>query len=166
MEAGHENLRLGRYSQAGQIYLITTVTWRRRPYFLDRKRTELVSQLSSAEETWRANHCLCWVLMPDHWHGLIQLAQGDDLSKIMRGFKGHAARRLNALAGAGDHVWAKGFHDHALRSEESVLDAARYVIANPVRAGLVRRVEDYPFWDAPFAGGRVLLDDFALPGRD
>jgi REP element-mobilizing transposase RayT len=166
MEGGHENLRLGRYSLAGQIYLITTVTWRRRPYFLDRKRAELVSQVSSAEETWRANRCLCWVLMPDHWHGLIQLAQGDDLSKVMRRFKGSTARSLNAMTGSVDHVWAKGFHDHALRGEESIVEAARYIIANPVRAGLVRCVEDYPFWDAPFVGGRVLMDDFASLGRD
>jgi putative transposase len=35
-----------------------------------------------------------------------------------------------------------------LRNEESVIDAARYIIANPLRAGLVKRVGDYPLWDA------------------
>jgi REP element-mobilizing transposase RayT len=166
METGHKNLRAGRVSLADQIYLVTTVTWRRRPYFLNRKCAELVSRLSSADETWRANRCLCWVLMPDHWHGLIQLAQGSDLSKVMRGFKGSTARSLNATTGSVDHVWAKGFHDHALRREESIVDAARYIIANPVRAGLVRYVEEYAFWDASFAGGRVLPDGFASSGRD
>jgi len=35
-----------------------------------------------------------------------------------------------------------------LRNDEDLLDVARYVVANPVRAGLVPRVGDYPFWNA------------------
>ena len=42
----------------------------------------------------------------------------------------------------------RAFHDHALRANEDLRQAARYVIANPIRAGLVRRVGDYPFWNA------------------
>jgi len=38
--------------------------------------------------------------------------------------------------------------DHALRSDEDLRAVARYVIANPVRAGLAQRVGGYPFWDA------------------
>jgi hypothetical protein len=45
-------------------------------------------------------------------------------------------------------VWKPGFHDRALRHEDSMVDAARYIVANPLRAGLVERVGDYPFWDA------------------
>jgi hypothetical protein len=29
-----------------------------------------------------------------------------------------------------------------------VLNAARYIVANPLRAGLTRRLGDYPLWDA------------------
>ena len=39
------------------------------------------------------------------------------------------------------------FHDRALRREEDVKAVARYIIANPIRAGLVRRAGDYPHWD-------------------
>jgi putative transposase len=48
----------------------------------------------------------------------------------------------------GKRVWADGFHDRALRLEDDVLIAARYIITNPVRAGLVSRVHDYSYWDA------------------
>jgi len=34
------------------------------------------------------------------------------------------------------------------RCDEGLRAVARYVIANPVRAGLAERVGDYPFWDA------------------
>jgi hypothetical protein len=45
-------------------------------------------------------------------------------------------------------MWQKGFHDRAIRREEDLRAVARYIIANPLRAGLVRRVHDYPLWDA------------------
>jgi hypothetical protein len=45
-------------------------------------------------------------------------------------------------------LWQRGFHDHALRQDDDLAAAARYVIANPVRRGLVKRVADYPHWDA------------------
>jgi putative transposase len=48
----------------------------------------------------------------------------------------------------GQAIWQSSFHDRALRSEAELKPAARYVIANPVRAGLVASVRDYPFWNA------------------
>jgi hypothetical protein len=45
-------------------------------------------------------------------------------------------------------VWERAYHDHALRREEDVVGLARYIVANPIRAGLATRVCDYPFWNA------------------
>ena len=35
-----------------------------------------------------------------------------------------------------------------LRKEEDILEIARYIVANPLRAGLVKKLNDYPLWDA------------------
>jgi putative transposase len=67
---------------------------------------------------------------------------------VVQVFKNLSARRLNALRGTSGPVWQAGFHDHALRAEEDVVAVARYVVANPVRAGLVPRVGEYGLWDA------------------
>jgi hypothetical protein len=71
------------------------------------------------------------------------------LSALIRDVKAHSSRRVReacpARAGA---VWADGFHDRALRWEEQLVDVARYIVLNPVRAGLVARVGDYSYWDA------------------
>jgi hypothetical protein len=48
----------------------------------------------------------------------------------------------------GQAVWQSGFHDRALRQEEELQTIARYIVANPLRAGLVKRVGDYAHWDA------------------
>lgn len=99
-------------------------------------------------QLWQSSALLAWVLMPDHWHGLVSLGEEHDLASTIRSLKANTARHVRLAAPHVPRVWASGYHDHALRSEEDMLEIARYIVLNPVRAGLVRRVRDYPFWDA------------------
>ena len=85
--------------------------------------------------------------MPDHWHGIIRVGEGDELSAVVQRLKTNTARQVRMEHPQIGQVWANGFHDHALRADEAVAEAARYVIRNPVVAGLVKRVGDYPFWN-------------------
>lgn len=57
-------------------------------------------------------------------------------------------RRARGVLQGQQALWQDGFHDHALRAEEDVVEVARYVVSNPLRAGLVRCLGDYPLWDA------------------
>jgi len=91
---------------------------------------------------------LAFVVMPDHVHWLIQLPDKTPLSKVLHSIKSVSAHRLNRHLKRKGRFWQDGFHDHALRKEEAVIDAARYIIANPKRAGLVSTVRDYSHWDA------------------
>jgi REP element-mobilizing transposase RayT len=149
---GHRSLRIGRRSLAGQLYLLTTVTYQRRPYFLDPGLARLAARSLSSTELWLPNRCLAWVLMPDHWHGLVELGEGEELAVAMQRVKGITARLVGMHDPQARPLWAKGFHDRALRHDESVRRAARYIVANPIRAGLVETVMDYPHWDACFIG--------------
>jgi len=90
---------------------------------------------------------LAFVVMPDHVHWLIQLEQ-ESLDKIMHAFKGVSAKHVNRLMGSRGKIWQASYHDHAVRKEEDLTGIARYIVANPVRARLVRKVGDYPLWDA------------------
>jgi len=90
---------------------------------------------------------LAWVVMPDHVHWLIEL-KDETLSTLMRGFKARSSIVLRKTGALSAPVWQAGYHDRALRREEDVVMAARYIIANPLRAGLVDKVGDYPHWDA------------------
>ncbi|MGH8493852.1 MAG: REP-associated tyrosine transposase [Moraxellaceae bacterium] len=134
-------LRHGRHSQLQQIYHITAVTKNRQPTFTDwAKGRAVVHTLIKLSEEDRA-HTLCYVVMPDHLHWLMELNSGT-LAEVMQLLKGRSARELNS------QLWQPGFHDHALRKEEDVISLARYIVTNPLRAGLVRNVADYPLWDA------------------
>ncbi len=127
--------------------MLTFTTSDRRPVFSGFDTACLASRTLAAASSWPSASLLAWVLMPDHWHGLIQL--GDEhLSRCVSRAKSAATRQWHGdHAGAGP-LWAPGFHDHGLRREESLLQVARYIVLNPVRAGLVRSCTDYPFWDA------------------
>jgi hypothetical protein len=72
----------------------------------------------------------------------MQLGEGATLSQVVRAVKSLTSHRL------GYPVWQRGYHDHALRHDEDLKAMSRYVIANPIRAGLVSSVGDYPHWDA------------------
>lgn len=146
---GYESLRRGRWSHTGGAYLVTTITYRRTRHFQDWLIASRMAALVNSPAIWHPHaELLCWVLMPDHFHGLIQLQENASLSNAMRAMKGRTARMIRPFTNAGVPIWAEGFHDRALRDEESMTDVARYVVANPVRAGLVRSVRCYPYWNA------------------
>ncbi|HEV7121871.1 MAG TPA: transposase [Rhodanobacter sp.] len=145
--SGHQALRKGRVSLSGQIYLLTIVTESRIPHFTDTELARTACRMMLAPRVWGDANALCWVLMPDHWHGLVELGDHDDLSVVMNRFKSLLSKAVQSLARV-PFRWARGFHDHALRRDEDLLAAARYIIANPVRAGLVTKVNDYPYWNS------------------
>ena len=134
-------LRRGRHSEPGRLYLITAATLNREQVFSELINARWVVQTLKNEAS--AYHVQTWayVVMPDHLHWLMQLNE-ENLSTVVGRVKRVSAARL------GRRVWQSGFHDRAVRQEEDLRAMARYVIANPVRAGLVESVADYPHWDA------------------
>jgi len=140
-------LRTGRYSEPGRIYLLTAVTHERQPIFKDWRSGRLVvRELRRAHEAGDAT-ALAWVIMPDHIHWLVELHNGD-LPRLMQVIKSRSARLINQARGRSEPVWQKGYFDRALRRDEDLKIMARYIIANPLRAGLVDHIGDYPLWDA------------------
>jgi REP element-mobilizing transposase RayT len=136
-----KDLRKGRVSLPGQVYHVTTVTLGRQPIFSElRSARVLVNALREAQARGEAT-TLAFVIMPDHMHWLLQLETGGALSKLVGAVKAVTAH------GLGGRIWQGGFHDHALRQEDDLWETARYIVANPLRAGLVQRVGDYPHWD-------------------
>jgi REP element-mobilizing transposase RayT len=145
---GHRALRLGRYSEPGRIYFLTTVTHQRTRWFDDFNLACQVSRLHLDQSSFAGARCLAWVLMPDHWHGLIELGEGHDLRRVMQRFKSRSSFEVTRASGGIGPVWARGYHDHAMRADADIRRAARYLIANPIRAGLAGSAGAYPFWDA------------------
>jgi len=146
---GQRSLRKGRHSEAGRLYHVTAATDDRKPLFLDHDLGRAMVNVWRRLDGEGASRTLAFVIMPDHVHWLFALGEAIDLSKLIDRFKAASARQVNRLRGtAGSPVWQRGYYDHALRRDEDVRAVARYIIANPVRAGLVASVRNYPLWDA------------------
>jgi len=150
-DSGHAALRRGRVSASGHVYLVTFTTWRRRPLFSCYARAMLTSSALADRRLWMRATLMAWVLMPDHWHGLVQLRDGESLHRLVGRLKCNTARWLR-MHGYRARVWAPAFHDRGIRGEPALMAAARYIIANPLRAGLAPSLAAYPFWDAVWLG--------------
>ena len=143
------DLRKGRISEGGRVYLLTTVTRDRQPLFRNFRFGRIVVNSFRYHHEKGMVSSLAFVVMPDHVHWLAELKSDNGLERLMRSFKAYTSLMINRVRGtAGQPVWQAGYHDHALRREEDIRDVAGYVVANPLRAGLVERLEDYPLWDA------------------
>lgn len=142
-----KNLRKCRISETGRPYLITTVTHDRDPLFknFDIARA-LIGELRATCNKLDLES-LAWVVMPDHLHWMFVLNHRT-VSDIIRQMKGKSAYAINKHHAHHGKVWQQGFHDHAIRKDEDIRAIARYIIGNPLRAGLVDNIGDYPFWDA------------------
>ena len=143
---GHAGLRLGRRSIAGHVYLVTFVTRDRRPLFSDPVIAHDMARAITDKRLWYRSRLMAWVLMPDHWHGLIEIGDGMPLSAYIGRLKGAVSRRLRLLHPHLPLVWQDGFHDHAIRRSESIDTIAAYLLMNPIRAGLVADLSLYPYW--------------------
>lgn len=136
-----KELRKGRHSEIGYVYHIVFSTINRSPILNDFHNARIIiKQLMDSDNNSRTE-TLSFCVMPDHVHWLFKLNKGT-LSKNIQRVKANYTRQFS------QKIWNKGFYDHAIRSDESLINVARYIVANPLRAGLVESVKDYSYWDS------------------
>ncbi len=86
---------------------------------------------------------LGYVLMPNHFH-LVLLPRGNgDLSRWMQWLLTSHVRRYHRHYHGSGHVWQGRFKAFPIEQDEHLLTVLRYVERNPLRAGLVRRAEQW-----------------------
>jgi REP element-mobilizing transposase RayT len=86
-----------------------------------------------------------YVIMPDHAHLFVVFPPtGITLSKWTQSLRSVLGKELLRLGVQKPH-WQEGFFDHLLRSSESYAEKWEYVRMNPVRAGLCRKPDDWPY---------------------
>ena len=141
-------MRKGRVSLSNHAYFITTVTNERVPWFTDMACARLaVAEMRRLHEDGFVES-LAWVVMPDHVHWLLQLQGAQSLARVVRLFKGRVARKINQMMTRSGTFWQRSYYDHGIRTDEDLRAVARYLVANPLRKGLVTCIGDYSHWDA------------------
>jgi len=126
-------------------YFLTFCTFERNRLFVAADAIGIVHEQilrAAAIETF-ALHAYCY--MPDHLHLLVESQRDDcNLKRFVaraKQYSGFYFRRANR-----QRLWQRYGYERVLRTEEQTIVVARYVVENPVRAGLVVSPLDYPFW--------------------
>jgi putative transposase len=159
------SIRLKTFDYLGQYrYAFTICTAGRRVVFTSLDVVEpLLSQFqqcSEREDVGIAAYCF----MPDHLHLLVVgLAPASDVLQFVNRAKQKTgywyARRC------GQRLWQRYSWDRILRSEEDTMTAARYILANPVRAGLTERAADYLFSGSVMFSRQAVFETFHMGPR-
>ena len=128
----------------GALYHVTSRGNARQPIFLDDGDRHIF--LDRLGEVVESHHwdCHCYCLMTNHFHLLVETPE-PNLSRGMRRLNGHYSQRFNRRHDRVGHVLQGRFTGILVEREAHILELTRYVVLNPVRAGLVGSAEDYPW---------------------
>ncbi len=128
----------------GALYHITSRGDRREDiYDNDEDRRNFLALLTEVCQThnWV---CHAYCLMGNHYHLLIETPEGN-LSKGMRQLNGVYTQIYNRAHDRAGHVFQGRYKAILLEKDNYLLEVARYVVLNPVRAGMVRSAKDWPW---------------------
>jgi putative transposase len=141
---GRRPPRLGRLFDTSPLYFVTFCTHLRKPYLA---RDEVHPAFVAYSERAQCKFNIAvgrYVIMPDHVHLFVRGSQVFSLGPWV-GLLKQALAKAARSSRAKTQLWEEGFFDHALRTNESYSQKWSYVRENPVRAGLVKSVEDWPY---------------------
>jgi putative transposase len=126
-------------------YSLTFKTSERRKLFESAAIVGLVLQQFSRAAVERQFEILVYCFMPDHVHmivrGLDTSSDAKAFIKLAKQYSGFYYARRDA----GTRLWQRYGHDRIIRDDVELLDRIRYVVNNPVAAGLVKTPEEYPY---------------------
>ena len=139
-----KSLRLGRYSDEGLFYFLTTITKDRETFFLHPTPAKIVLDALKWLDQQGKITLVSAVVMPDHLHFIAQL-KDTTLSKLMHSLKSYTANEINKALRRKGPVWERQYYVRGIMNEESLMEVVRYCLENPVRKGLVDDFRKYPY---------------------
>ena len=138
-------------------YFLTFCTFERSPVFVAAESVRIVHEQilrACAEEGFQI-HAYCY--MSDHVHFVVEAQHANsDLKRFVARAKQYAAFYFKQATK--QRLWQRYGYERVLRNEEERIAFVRYVIQNPIRAGLVDAPLEYPFWGSSKWSREELLD--------
>lgn len=166
-------MALKHYIEKGAIYYVTSVTYQRKEIFAQVLPARFLLIVIAYHKYIFEFNLFGYVVMPDHFHILIQPSERYGLPKIMQGIKGNFARKYNewyrfnhipGITSTGSRhlsadykykkgnkgilykpVWQEGYYETVMRTEKDIINRLNYLHNNPVRKGLVKNPDQYEF---------------------
>jgi putative transposase len=145
-------------------YSLTFCTKDRKRLFIDSDAVELVLAQISRAAIEHGFAVLAYCFMPDHVHLLVEgRTEHSDCKQFIARAKQYSgfyySKRFDKP------LWQRYSFEHVVRDSEKATTIARYILQNPMRAGLVTNIADYPFvgslvWSTPELLEWMMTDGF------
>jgi len=133
-----------RIELAGGVYHVTSRGDRRENiYFCDADRRAWLELLGKVCERFNWM-CHAWCQMSNHYHIVVETVEGN-LSQGMRQLNGVYTQHINSAYQRVGHVFQGRYKSILVEKESYLLELARYVVLNPVRAGMVDDPQQWPW---------------------
>ncbi|MCC5790803.1 MAG: transposase [Opitutales bacterium] len=113
--------------------------------FRDSRCCEVILEKLEALEGkgWNLRH---FAILPNHLHVLMSTTiSADPMKSVWPRWKGITARECNRILGRSGPFWQREWFDRWMRDEMNTQKTIKYIRQNPVKAGLVKNWEDYPW---------------------
>lgn len=163
--------KLKHYLEKGVVYYVTSVTYKREKIFSDVFAARFMLVTIAYHKYIFEFNLFGYVIMPDHFHILLQPSDRYPLPIIMKHIKGNFARKYNEwqrgncspdvpfVTGRRElipayrrkkgviyiPVWQEGYYETVMRDEQDMINRLNYMHNNPVRKGLVETPDKYEF---------------------
>jgi putative transposase len=142
----NQRLDLELYTHANRVCFITICAHMKRSPFVRADLNQLILDVLHEEQEHQNCAVFSYCLMPNHLHFLISPCEdGISVLTFTDRFKGKSTNHSWTVGWRGK-LWQPRYYDHIVRAEEDLRAIAEYIVNNPVRKGLVKRAEDWP-WD-------------------
>ena len=131
------------YQEANLITFITICAVPLQTPFVRASLNQLMLEILISEQTRQSCSVFTYCLMPNHLHFLVKPnADGHSVLDFANQYKG---KTTNAGWSSGwrGQLWQRKFYDHVVRSDESLIAIARYILDNPVRKGMVATADEW-----------------------
>jgi putative transposase len=126
-------------------YFITSVTYLRQRFFVDDDNCNILLRVLQFYRD-RLNFSIFgYVILPDHFHAVIQVPEDKSISTIMHSTKRGSAYQINQSSNRRGPVWQAGYYEHVIRDEKDLKGRLDYIHNNPLKAGLVKELEEYKY---------------------
>jgi putative transposase len=144
--------RLPRIDLPGHSYYLGCCLENRRQLLRQDAFAQLLLNLYLAQRDRGSIKLHGYVIMPDHYHVLLSLREEKSISQIVREVHSLFARTCRKMTEIKGRIWQRRFYDHVIRDKTDWLTKLAYLHNNPLRAGLVENIADYPwsscrFWE-------------------